>query len=274
MDARTFYKTLSGIILTFVLWGNQCLAASDASEEKRLTKQLLDTYESSGRFGVPSINNATVEVDIRFGLNKIFTVDAEKQEMVTIGWLYTKWVDPLLKWDPALYDGISSIVVPLNQIWSPDIVLLNAVEPSVSMYSDLSVLVKSTGEVLHVPKYKFTSMCEMEEGTEDNPECPLIFGSWAHPKDKLRLGNAANHGDAANHVQNTRYVLVSLNSKEEVRSYICCPGTSYSDISYTIQLQARKSSKTDDKEESSATRETSTLVITLAAALALLAAKS
>ena len=33
-----------------------------------------------------------------------------------------KWQNPNMTWDPEAYDGITSLYVPVDQIWTPDIV--------------------------------------------------------------------------------------------------------------------------------------------------------
>ncbi len=38
------------------------------------------------------------------------------------------WQDEFLAWDPAAYDGIDWLVLPLNSIWLPDTVLYNGLE--------------------------------------------------------------------------------------------------------------------------------------------------
>ena len=35
------------------------------------------------------------------------------------------WTDILLTWDPADYGGLDHVRVPIEKIWSPDIVLYN-----------------------------------------------------------------------------------------------------------------------------------------------------
>ena len=36
-----------------------------------------------------------------------------------------EWKDDFLTWDPADYEGLQSIRLPVNDIWSPDLVLYN-----------------------------------------------------------------------------------------------------------------------------------------------------
>ena len=39
--------------------------------------------------------------------------------------LIMNWVDEFLKWDPSRYGGTETVVIPYDQVWFPDIVLLN-----------------------------------------------------------------------------------------------------------------------------------------------------
>jgi len=35
------------------------------------------------------------------------------------------WNDTLLRWNPALFGGVENVRVPIDKIWTPDIVLYN-----------------------------------------------------------------------------------------------------------------------------------------------------
>lgn len=35
------------------------------------------------------------------------------------------WVDPQLTWDPASFGGVTEIRMPIEYMWTPNIVLLN-----------------------------------------------------------------------------------------------------------------------------------------------------
>ena len=45
--------------------------------------------------------------------------------MITSVWLKQKWYDYKLSWDPADYDGLEMLQVPIDRLWKPDIVLYN-----------------------------------------------------------------------------------------------------------------------------------------------------
>ena len=40
-------------------------------------------------------------------------------------WLDQEWKDEKISWDPADYNGLSTIRLPCHLIWKPDIVLYN-----------------------------------------------------------------------------------------------------------------------------------------------------
>lgn len=52
------------------------------------------------------------------------------------GYLAVLWIDNRLAWNPEDHDGINKLQVPADQIWIPDITLLNAAEATESTYID------------------------------------------------------------------------------------------------------------------------------------------
>jgi len=40
-------------------------------------------------------------------------------------WLSQTWNDMLLRWNPELFGGVDQVRVPVDTIWTPDIVLYN-----------------------------------------------------------------------------------------------------------------------------------------------------
>lgn len=60
---------------------------------------------------------------------KLFTDDMSQnlknQIMASNMWVEQEWTDYKLRWDPEEYGGVSTLYVPSEQIWLPDIVLYN-----------------------------------------------------------------------------------------------------------------------------------------------------
>ncbi|ELT90655.1 hypothetical protein CAPTEDRAFT_87145, partial [Capitella teleta] len=94
--------------------------------EARLVRSMLDRYREISPLSRPVSNSShTVRVNFGLGLQKILDIDEKNQVLTTYLWLHHEWKDDFLSWDPAEFDGLTKIRLPVNDIWSPDIVLYN-----------------------------------------------------------------------------------------------------------------------------------------------------
>ncbi|XP_062489766.1 neuronal acetylcholine receptor subunit alpha-2-like, partial [Pezoporus occidentalis] len=101
-----------------------CLQEQPRSHaEERLFKHLFTGYN---RWSRPVPNTSDVVI-VKFGLSiaQLIDVDEKNQMMTTNVWLKQEWSDYKLRWDPAEFDNVTSIRVPSEMIWIPDIVLYN-----------------------------------------------------------------------------------------------------------------------------------------------------
>ncbi|KAF6092992.1 cholinergic receptor nicotinic alpha 2 subunit [Phyllostomus discolor] len=97
--------------------------APHAQAEDRLFKHLFRGYN---RWARPVPNTLDVVI-VRFGLSiaQLIDVDEKNQMMTTNVWLKQEWSDHKLRWNPAEFGNITSLRVPSEMIWIPDIVLYN-----------------------------------------------------------------------------------------------------------------------------------------------------
>ena len=119
-------------------------------DESVLLEHLMSGYNREVRPVYNASDWVTIEVGIT--LTQIFDLDEKNQvshsqlEHVQHGvcdrvflpqvlttniWLDQTWRDELLVWDPADFNNITSIEIPCDKIWLPDIVLYNRWEGSV-----------------------------------------------------------------------------------------------------------------------------------------------
>lgn len=93
------------------------------TDEQRLLYHLLRGYEKAVR----PVRNASKSIIVKLGLTltNIFDMDEKNQVLTTNVWLDQEWRDELLQWDPKDFNGITSIRIPCDLIWLPDIVLYN-----------------------------------------------------------------------------------------------------------------------------------------------------
>ncbi|XP_051875685.1 neuronal acetylcholine receptor subunit beta-3a isoform X3 [Pristis pectinata] len=92
-----------------------------AEMEDTLLKNLFRGYQK----WVRPVRNCNDTIKVKFGLeiSQLVDVDEKNQLMATNVWLKQEWNDYKLSWNPDDYGGISTIRVPSESIWLPDIVL-------------------------------------------------------------------------------------------------------------------------------------------------------
>lgn len=72
--------------------------------------------------------------------------------MSTNMWVEQEWTDYKLRWDPEEYGGVSTLYVPSEQIWLPDLVLYNKCVFVLTLISSLiSILISSLISILITP---------------------------------------------------------------------------------------------------------------------------
>ncbi|KAL8577716.1 hypothetical protein ACOMHN_062330 [Nucella lapillus] len=103
-----------------------------ASREKQLIKELIDFYEDQGRYGRPVLEHSdSMLVNFSLSLIQIVDIDEKNQVLKINVWYHYKWMDRLLRWNPVLHDNITSIRIPSDKIWLPDILLYNLLQDDV-----------------------------------------------------------------------------------------------------------------------------------------------
>uniref|UniRef100_A0A914C5U2 Neurotransmitter-gated ion-channel ligand-binding domain-containing protein n=1 Tax=Acrobeloides nanus TaxID=290746 RepID=A0A914C5U2_9BILA len=113
-------------MLSIVFYVNGIVYGYDDDPRYKLTADLFDKYKNEHP---PKGYNGTGVV-ITVEMFGAIVIEVKETEQVT-SYLIAhnqKWVDPRLRWDPKKYDGIESIVVPLQKIWRPDTYIYNSIE--------------------------------------------------------------------------------------------------------------------------------------------------
>uniref|UniRef100_A0A914RXJ7 Neurotransmitter-gated ion-channel ligand-binding domain-containing protein n=1 Tax=Parascaris equorum TaxID=6256 RepID=A0A914RXJ7_PAREQ len=105
--------------------------------------------------------------------------DEKNQIMQTNIWLTLKWNDFQFHWDPSDYGGITSVRVPQDKVWVPDVVLFNNADGNYEVSFRSNVNVESNGDVMWVPPAIYKSSCriDVEYFPFDEQTCMLIFGT-------------------------------------------------------------------------------------------------
>ncbi|XP_052703476.1 neuronal acetylcholine receptor subunit alpha-6-like [Crassostrea angulata] len=160
---------------------------------KSLVDNLLSKYDKRIR---PVENQAlSVTLDVSFSLISIIGVDEVNEKLETSGHLTILWIDSLLKWDPASNNGISTIFLPQNDIWKPDIVLGNGIrkfeEFGGSFYN---VEVDNFGDVLWKPFQVFETQCSIYTTyfPYDREVCEIVFVVWSYTIAEVEISRSTD----------------------------------------------------------------------------------
>uniref|UniRef100_A0A4W4E7L4 5-hydroxytryptamine (serotonin) receptor 3A n=1 Tax=Electrophorus electricus TaxID=8005 RepID=A0A4W4E7L4_ELEEL len=132
----------------------------------------------------PAVNlhNPTT-VNISFTLYAVLGVNEKTQILTTFLWLrlVRYWFDEFLIWDPESCDGISKISLPVNNLWSPDIIVYEFVDDDVSQACPY-VYVNHTGFIRYDRMLRLVTACNLQifNFPFDVQNCTLTFGSYMH----------------------------------------------------------------------------------------------
>ncbi|XP_012934802.2 neuronal acetylcholine receptor subunit alpha-7-like [Aplysia californica] len=181
-------------------------------------------------------------VNFSLSLIQILDVDEKNQVLKTNVWFHYKWRDLLLQWSPALHDNISSIRVPSNKIWLPDILLYNFADDRLSEQREALVVVEHTGHLLWMPQAILNSSCSFDTlfFPFDVQTCHLKFGSWTYDGDMLNIDfiGAVHKMDMADFMPSNEWDVIRNVGIRHVKYYTCCPEP-YLDMTFTLVLKRK-----------------------------------
>uniref|UniRef100_A0A8D2ZGW7 5-hydroxytryptamine receptor 3A-like n=1 Tax=Scophthalmus maximus TaxID=52904 RepID=A0A8D2ZGW7_SCOMX len=128
----------------------------------------------------PAVNlsNPTI-ANISFTLYAVLGVNEKTQILTTFLWLRLYWHHEFLVWDPDECDGVTRISLPVNQLWSPDIIVYEFVDDDVSQACPY-VYVNHTGHIRWDRMLRLVSACNLKifSFPFDVQNCTFTFGSY------------------------------------------------------------------------------------------------
>uniref|UniRef100_A0A4W6BRF9 Cholinergic receptor nicotinic alpha 2 subunit n=1 Tax=Lates calcarifer TaxID=8187 RepID=A0A4W6BRF9_LATCA len=219
LTLRDFSRQLS--------WGN-----SD-QEIKRfdvLFKKLFAGYNKWSR-PVPNISDVVI---VKFGLSIAQLIDVVRsQPPKTSLCISQEWNDYKLRWRPSDYDNVTSIRVPSELIWVPDIVLYNNADGEFAVTHMTKAHLFHTGKIRWVPPAIYKSSCSIDVTffPFDQQNCKMKFGSWTYDKAKIDLERIENTVDLNNYWESGEWAIINAVGTYNTKKYDCCHEI-YPDITY------------------------------------------
>uniref|UniRef100_A0A3Q3DUY2 Cholinergic receptor nicotinic alpha 2 subunit n=1 Tax=Hippocampus comes TaxID=109280 RepID=A0A3Q3DUY2_HIPCM len=192
--------------------------------EDELFKRLFAGYNKWSR----PVANISDVVIVKFGLGIANLPDARVLE----------WNDYKLRWRPSDYDNVTSIRVPSQLIWVPDIVLYNNADGEFAVTHMTKAHLFHTGAVRWVPPAIYKSSCSIDVTffPFDQQNCKMKFGSWTYDKAKIDLERLEASVDLGNYWESGEWAIVNAVGTYNTKKYDCCHEI-YPDITYLFIIR-------------------------------------
>ncbi|MBN3321643.1 ACHA4 protein, partial [Atractosteus spatula] len=202
-----------------------------AHAEERLLKNLFTGYNKLSR----PVANISDVVLVRFGLSiaQLIDVDEKNQMMTTNVWVKQEWHDYKLRWNPQDYENVTSIRIPSELIWRPDIVLYNNADGDFAVTHLTKAHLFHDGQIKWMPPAIYKSSCSIDVTffPFDQQNCTMKFGSWTYDKAKIDLVSMANNVDQMDYWESGEWVIVDAVGTYNTKKYECCTEI-YPDITF------------------------------------------
>ncbi|XP_077992639.1 neuronal acetylcholine receptor subunit beta-3-like [Glandiceps talaboti] len=233
------------LLHTYGLYIAICMAmifatgTSGATVEEKLQKIIFKGYEKYIR-PVPNISD-TVLFNFSLSITQILDVDEKNQRIELNVWLDQQWEDYRLVWDPEDYGGLEGTIVPFKWLWYPDLVLDNSIDGTYSLHTWKYASVYSDGTIWMTPPGTLKSACylNIRYFPFDVQYCDLTFGPWEYTTDAVLLVSKNDHIVKENYIANVEWDFVNSSVVTVKEEDECCPGETYSVLTYTIVMRRR-----------------------------------
>ncbi|XP_064645464.1 neuronal acetylcholine receptor subunit beta-3-like isoform X2 [Lineus longissimus] len=137
--------------------------AGSLNTEGKLLRELTDpsVYERAVR-PVHNVSDAVV-VSVRLSLEN-FQLDSSTETLEFFAYVWLGWTDELLRWNESKYDGLISMLVPVDKIWLPDMSIFNRIDPEQLFETQPSAkaILSSNGKIDWIPGGVFSVKCRMK----------------------------------------------------------------------------------------------------------------
>ncbi|XP_049610980.1 neuronal acetylcholine receptor subunit alpha-4 isoform X3 [Syngnathus scovelli] len=208
-----------------------CYTGPRAHAEEKLLQDLFVRYNKLSR----PVENSSDTVLVHFGLSiaQLIDVDEKNQMMTTNVWLKQEWNDYKLRWNPEEYENVTSIRIPSEIIWRPDIVLYNNADGDFAVTHLTKAHLFHDGRIKWMPPAIYKSSCSIDVTffPFDQQSCKMKFGSWTYDRAKIDLISIASDVDQMDYWESGEWVIMNAVGKYNTKKYECCAEI-YADITY------------------------------------------
>ncbi|XP_046571055.1 neuronal acetylcholine receptor subunit alpha-10-like isoform X5 [Haliotis rubra] len=215
------------------------LASAACNPKQRLVADLFRYYDKRVE---PFGPNTTLDVRMDLTLVEISDIDEKKQVLTTNCWIYLRWEDASLAWQPEKHKNVTEIRVPADAIWTPDMRIKNSVESNQISPSGINnAILRSSGNVLVFYQVILKTSCQIDVASfpMDQQQCRMMFESWTYHGDQLNISSGEQGAPSlSEYLSNAEWELISYTNARQVLYYSCCTEP-YLTLTYTMTLRRR-----------------------------------
>ncbi|KAJ3594090.1 hypothetical protein NHX12_006422 [Muraenolepis orangiensis] len=222
---------LSWCHLCHSLWSTQL--SSHAKAEDRLLKYLFRNYQKWVR--PVELLDGTIRVKFGLAISQLVDVDEKNQLMTTNVWMKQEWADIKLRWNPHDYLGITTIRVPSDMVWNPDIVLYDNADGRFEG-TVTKVIVRYDGTISWTPPASYKSACNIDVTffPFDLQNCSMKFGSWTYDGSQVDILLEDFNVDMRDYFDNGEWEIVKATGSRGLRTD---GSASYPTITYSFIIR-------------------------------------
>ncbi|KAJ8044481.1 Neuronal acetylcholine receptor subunit alpha-7 [Holothuria leucospilota] len=237
---RLSVRMASTFIVSLLLIHERPANGAIKTASKRLVEDLLSGYGSPFVRPVKNTNN-TVEVIFRAKPVWFADFDERSQILKFTALNQLKWKDELLTWNPDDYEGIKEINFGKEQIWFPDIAIMERLDvgPWKVNMEEPFTKVNFKGEVVYYYMMLISVYCKMDVTLFpfDIHDCELILIPYSFDAKEVSLYYSRDKEAEENLLKKNGVWFVSdYHAKEVEIHHLCCPEP-YREIHFTLRVQ-------------------------------------
>ena len=213
---------------------SSALQGAPYTRVKELYDELMRNYDKRIR---PRMRMSDiVNVSISFSVTGILSFDTASQIINIWGYFFIRWTDELMVWNPYLYDGISKMQFPINQIWTPTLLIASSVDGVTEINNDIDkVTCMPNGYMIWAPEGTYKVHCDVniKYYPFDKQSCEVLVyvsDDFASEVDLVNPTADINYGYLR---KNSAWKLENIGWKKQILSDV-------SMISFYVQLDRRR----------------------------------
>ncbi|GFO34212.1 neuronal acetylcholine receptor subunit alpha-3 [Plakobranchus ocellatus] len=205
----------------------------------RLFKEVWKDYQHDVR-PLCGVNQETLHATLGIAIRQLIELNEPEQKVSTSIWFRMTWNDCRLRWNPSLYGNITSVTIPKQRMWVPDLTLYDNAQSKLGEQNEYFVSVKYDGVITYNLPAVVKSMCKLDVTMFpfDYQMCFLTLGSWTYNQHQLNFtARLKNPADLSSYIEHGEWDLYKLDV--ENYAFVEENGVPYGQVKFTVYLRRK-----------------------------------